>query len=240
MKRIFGFSLPTKCSLAVSITTTTVSLDSYQLNCGLSSEGKLIAQAQAGDADAFCLLAQAYERRIYSLALHYCRNSHDAEDLSQDVWLKAYSGISTFRCEASFYTWLRKIMINCFLNHQRNRSFSWSRAQSGSAGEAESVPKERPGTSDLEITLQNRLAMDKVMQVLAEVTPQQRLSFLLKHHEGMTYEEIARELGCSAGSVKKSVSRTVTKLRQRLGTDDELTDHSGAIGEFHVGSFGNA
>ena len=218
-----------------------MALDFYQPNCGLSSEDELITQAQAGDADAFCLLARAYERRIYSLALHYCRHHQDAEDLAQDVWLKAYGAIPTFRSEASFYTWLRKIMINCVLNHRRARSFSWTRQESdANAVDVRLAPQEAFGPSRVETNLQNRLAMEKVMQVLAEVTPQQRLSFLLKHHEGMTYEEIAKELGCATGSVKKSVSRTVTKLRQRLGADDKSTEYSGGIGEYHVGSFGNA
>ncbi len=220
--------------------TTTVALDFYQPNCA-SSEEELITRAQAGDADAFCLLARTYERRIYSLALHYCRHHQDAEDLSQDVWLKAYGAISSFRSEASFYTWLRKIMINCFLNHRRARSFTWTRLErDSSADDAGLATQETFVHSGLEANLQNRLVMEKVMQVLAEVTAQQRLSFLLKHHEGMTYEEIAKELGCSPGSVKKSVSRTVIKLRQRLGVDDETTEYSEAIGEYHVGRLGNA
>src|SRR5216684_3070274 len=89
------------------------------------SEDELIKRAQAADMDAFCLLAQRFERRIYSLALHYCHNHQDAEDLSQEVWLKSYQALNTFRSESSFYTWLRKITINCFLNRQRARSFRW-------------------------------------------------------------------------------------------------------------------
>jgi RNA polymerase sigma-70 factor (ECF subfamily) len=73
--------------------------------------------------------------------------------------------------------------------------------------------------------LQNRLVVEKVMQALSEVTPQQRLIFLLKHQEGMTYEEIARELGCSIGTVKKSVSRTVAKLREKLGVNNETESY---------------
>src|SRR5260370_32272356 len=80
------------------------------------TEAELIARAQSADTDAFCQLASRYKRRIYSLALHYCHDPHDAEDLSQEVWLKAYQAIVTFRGEASFYTWIRKITINCFLN----------------------------------------------------------------------------------------------------------------------------
>jgi RNA polymerase sigma factor (sigma-70 family) len=70
--------------------------------------------------------------------------------------------------------------------------------------------------------------IDRVKKVLMEVSPQQRLIFLLKYEEGMTYEEISRELGCSTGTVKKSVARTVTKLREELGapgTSEESEDY---------------
>ena len=189
----------------------------------MSAEDELIRRAQAGETDAFCLLAQAHERRIYSLAFHYCRDHQDAEDLSQEVWLKAYAAISTFRSESGFYTWLRKIMINCFLNHRRTRSFRWrSQLTDSATSEDYSTEAEIRSTGvSLETTLQNRLVVEKVMTVLSDVTPQQRLVFLLKHQEGMTYEEISQAMGCSTGAVKKSVSRTITRLRERLGAGDE-------------------
>ena len=83
----------------------------------------LIRRAQAEDIDAFCLLAERYARRIHLLASHYCRNTQDAEDLSQEVWLKAYQAVRTFRFDSSFYTWLRRITINAFLNHRRSSFF---------------------------------------------------------------------------------------------------------------------
>jgi RNA polymerase sigma-70 factor (ECF subfamily) len=189
----------------------------------LSSEAELIRQAQAGDTDAFCLLAQAYERRIYSLAFHYSRERGEAEDLSQEVWLKACAAISSFRYESSFYTWLRQITINCFLNHRRAKSFRWLSQTVDSASTENYAAKDDAGSSarGLETTLQNQLVVEKVMQALTGVTPQQRLIFLLKHQEGMTYEEIAKELGCSPGTVKKSVSRTIAKLREKLGVNEE-------------------
>jgi len=187
----------------------------------LSSEDELIRQAQAGDTDAFCLLAQAYERRIYSLAFHYSRERQDAEDLSQEVWLKAYAALSSFRSESSFYTWLRQITINCFLNHRRRKASRWRGQIDDSAANENSANLSDAGSSGLESALQNHLVVEKVMQALADVTPQQRLIFLLKHQEGMTYEEIAKEIGCSTGTVKKSVSRTVAKLREKLGVNRE-------------------
>ena len=189
----------------------------------MSSEDELIGRAQTGETDAFCLLAEAYERRIYSLAFHYCRDRQDAEDLSQEVWLKAYAALATFRNESSFYTWLRKITINCFLNHHRSRSFPWSikLASNASIDEHTMENDAQSATAGLETTLENRMVVERVMQALAEATPQQRLIFLLKHQEGMTYEEIAKELDCSPGTVKKSVSRTVAKLRKQLGVSEE-------------------
>ncbi len=217
---------PTKLLCPVSIDVTT-GQGHLILGCPLSSEDKLVRQAQAGDTDAFCALARAYERRIYSLALHYCRDHQDAEDLSQEVWLKAYAALSTFRFESGFYTWLRKIMINCFLNHRRAKSFSRRGQQSESMAieDYATVQDGMSGSIAMETTLQNRLVVGKVMQVLSDVSPQQRLVFLLKHQEGMTYEEISKEIGCSTGAIKKSISRTVTRLRQELGVTDESENY---------------
>lgn len=185
-------------------------------------EDELIRRAQSADTEAFCLLAKGYERRIYLLAFHYCHNPEDAEDLSQEVWLKAYQALGSFRGESTFYTWLRKITINCFLNHQRARHYSW-RGQTTditlTGVDSIECDERAASTSNSETTLHNRILAEKVMQALSELTPPQRLIFLLKHHEGMTYEEIAKAVGCSTGTAKKSVFRAVTKLREHLDID---------------------
>ncbi len=191
-----------------------------------TGEDELIRRAQAADMDAFCLLAQRFERRIYSLALHYCHNHQDAEDLSQEVWLKSYQALNTFRGESTFYTWLRKITINCFLNHQRSRSLRWRGQTTGvrlcDVAAIESNERETP-VADSENALLNRIMVEKVMQALSELSSQQRLIFLLKHHEGMTYEEISKAVGCSTGTAKKSMSRAVIKLREHLNVDVQST-----------------
>jgi RNA polymerase sigma-70 factor (ECF subfamily) len=187
-------------------------------------ESQLIRSAQAGDADAFSRLAQGFERRIYSLALHYTRDPHDAEDLSQEVWLKAFRALDTFRGEASFYTWLRQIMVNAFLNHRRGETLHYREARSSDAF----VDTEADTRDELSFMLdgqarnveedyERKILVEGVMQALGELTPQQRLIFLLKHREGMTYEEISKAFGCSTGTVKKSLFRAVAKLRQQLG-----------------------
>ena len=182
-------------------------------------EDELIQRAQSADTEAFCLLAKGYERRIYLLAFHYCHNPQDAEDLSQEVWLKAYQALGSFRGESTFYTWLRKITINCFLNHQRAGRYSWRGQKTDVqllAVDSIESDERAASTSNSETTLHNRILAERVMQALSELTPPQRLIFLLKHHEGMTYEEIAKAVGCSTGTAKKSVSRAVRKLREHL------------------------
>ena len=184
----------------------------------------LIKRAQAADIDAFCRLAECYARRIYLLASHYCRNAQDAEDLSQEVWLKAYQALGSFRFDASFYTWLRRITINAFLNHRRSSFFRRNgqttavqlvQIDSETSFEAQSSSPEN---------LYNKLLFENVVSALAELTPSQRLSFLLRHYEGMSYEEIANAMNCSTGTVKKGVSRAIGKLRAKLSPDTETAE----------------
>jgi RNA polymerase sigma-70 factor (ECF subfamily) len=189
-------------------------------------EHKLIARAQEGDHEAFCLLARSYQRRIYALALHYTRDPHEAEDLSQDVWLKAYRAIGGFRSESGFYTWLRRITINTFLNHQREMKTMYSTGKKAfrlgemvsldELGLTPSEPRHAP-----EERLQQQMMVEKVMEGLSELTAQQRLIFLLKHREGMTYDEIAQACAVSTGTVKKALFRAINRLREYLGVKSD-------------------
>jgi len=186
------------------------------------SDTELIKRAQAQDLDAFCLLAERYARRIHLLASHYCQNTQDAEDLSQEVWLKAYQAVQTFRFDSSFYTWLRRITINTFLNHRRSNFFRWRgnttvvqllQFDSNDSGELVESSSTSPEN------IYNKLLFKNVVNALAELTPSQRLAFLLRHYEGMSYDEIANAMNCSTGTAKKGVWRAIAKLRARLSPD---------------------
>jgi RNA polymerase sigma-70 factor, ECF subfamily len=189
----------------------------------LTDEDQLIRHAQAGDVEAFCRLAKNYQRRIYSLAMHYCRDPHDAEDLSQEVWLKAFKSLQGFRAESSFYTWLRQITINSFLNHRRamtttrDKERTAVRFDSLDGAEEESQRFALSAHGEAEDGLVRKIMVERVMGALGELTPPQRLIFLLKHREGMTYQEIADACECSTGAVKKSLFRSLLKLRAALG-----------------------
>ena len=195
------------------------------------SDADLIKRAQAQDLDAFCALAERYARRIHLLASHYCQNTQDAEDLSQEVWLKAYQAMQTFRFDSSFYTWLRRITINTFLNHRRSNFFRWR----GQSTVVQLLPIDLDDSGELvgsssasPENIYNKLLFENVVNALAELTPSQRLAFLLRHYEGMSYDEIANAMNCSTGTAKKGVWRAIAKLRARLSPDshepEPLTD----------------
>jgi RNA polymerase sigma-70 factor (ECF subfamily) len=189
------------------------------------SDTDLVRRAQADDIDAFCLLAQRYARRIHLLAFHYCRNPQDAEDLSQDVWLKAYQALRSFRSDSSFYTWLRRITINAFLNHRRSSLFRW-RGQTTTVQLVQIDVEPLESRSVSPENLYNKVLFESVVDALAELTPSQRLAFMLRHYEGMTYDEIANAMNCSTGTVKKGVSRAIAKLRARLSPDSDTSDET--------------
>ena len=191
------------------------------------SDADLIKRAQAKDLDAFCLLAERYARRIHLLASHYCQNTQDAEDLSQEVWLKAYQALQTFRFDSSFYTWLRRITINTFLNHRRSSFFR--RQGQVTPVQLLQIDSEAPevfaeSSSVSPENIYNKLLFESVVDALAELTPSQRLAFLLRHYEGMSYDEIANAMNCSPGTVKKGVWRAIAKLRARLSPDADAPD----------------
>ena len=193
-----------------------------------TGEDVLIRLAQGGDQEAFCQLARVYQRRLYALALHYCRNPADAEDLSQEVWLKAFRHLGGFRWESSFYTWLRQITVNTFLNHRRGMTYTHDSEKTTVRMEELSALDAPDGNgaqraAEMEEGFHTGVLIERVMGALGELTPQQRLIFLLKHREGMTYQEISELFGCSTGTVKKALFRAVEKLRVALGVEEGKT-----------------
>lgn len=201
----------------------------------MNQEQELIERAQQGDREAFCQLARGYERRIYAMAFHFTRNPHDAEDLSQEVWLKAYRAIGSYRGEANFYTWLRQIAVNTLMNQQRRGLASMWTSDKKAFRLGELVPLDQLGLAVEEPShrsedgLHQKMMVDRVMGALEDLSPKQRLIFLLKHREGMTYEEISKASGASAGTIKKALFRTVCKLRERLGIGPEEENYSGVV-----------
>jgi RNA polymerase sigma-70 factor, ECF subfamily len=184
------------------------------------TETELIARAKRGDRDAFCLLVSGHKRSMYVLALRFCSNHYDAEDLSQEVFLKAYRAIDRFRGDSSFHTWLRRIMVNTFLSHKRRTVIPQSVDVTDGPGFA---------IAGSDRTAFNNVMVQQVWQRLEGASARQRLMFVMKHQQGLTCEEIAAYFETSVGTVKKTLFRLVDKLRQEFRRPEtKLSEESNA------------
>jgi len=170
----------------------------------------LISRAQNGDVDAFCLLVSDHQRVMYALALRYCCNHHDAEDLVQEVFLSAYRAIRGFRGESTFHTWLRRIMVNAFLSHKRRKELPAMDVTEGAGFPAAGADR----------IAFNNVVVQQILQRLDEIPARQKLMFIMKHQEGLTCEEIADNFGTSVGTVKKTLFRVVDRLRKEFHTPE--------------------
>jgi RNA polymerase sigma-70 factor (ECF subfamily) len=173
----------------------------------VAAETELIARAKRGDVDAFCLLISTHKRAMHGLALRFCGNHHDAEDLLQQAFLNAYRAMDRFRGDSSFHTWMRRIMVNSFLSHKRRKELP--RATDVTEGPGFAI-------AGSDRTAFNNVMVQQILQYLEEVPARQRLMFVMKHQEDLTYEEIADHFGTSVGTVKQTVFRVVEKLRRRF------------------------
>jgi len=181
------------------------------------ADSELIARAQQGDVEAFCLLAANHQRSLYLLALKFSGNHHDAEDLTQEVMLSAFRYIKQFKGMSSFHTWLSRIMVNAFLNQKRKNDPMAGSQRQETTEEAFEVSwgLSRP-IHHAEKTVTNGLLAQQVLGMLESIPPRQRIMFLMKHQEGLTCEEIAESMGTTVGTVKKTLFRVVDKLRQQF------------------------
>lgn len=177
-------------------------------------EAQAIADAQAGDHQAFAKLYALHKRRIYSLCLRMVGNVTEAEDLTQEAFLQLHRKITSFRGESAFSTWLYRLTINVVLMQLRKKGLSLI-----SLDEAmQPAPDEGPGRSfgapDLTLTgAIDRMALERAV---ANLSAGYRLIFVLHDIEGYEHNEIASMLGCSIGNSKSQLHKARLKLRDAL------------------------
>lgn len=174
-----------------------------------TSERRLIEACQRDDREAFRLLFEAHKDRVYSIAFHFSRNETAARDITQQVFLKLFTTIRQFRHDAEFTTWLYRLVANVCMDEQRkNRRFI-------PFGEATEVTEIAERKSQETHFLRRELA-ESVQAVIAELKPKLRMAILLKYFEEMSYEEMAKVLGCSPGTVASRLNRGHKILARRL------------------------
>jgi RNA polymerase sigma-70 factor (ECF subfamily) len=191
-------------------------------------ERDLVRRLQAGDRRAFRDLVDRYQRDVYGLACDLCGNHHDAEDLSQDVFIKAFRAIGGFRADARLGSWLYRITMNAHIDKHRRKPVSVVSIDAPSApGGDEGRPVVLPAADgrDPDQSARARRFQQDVDRALDALTPQERTVFVLRHYNDMRIREISDSLSIAEGTVKSLLFRSVRKLR------DRLSDYQGEVGD---------
>jgi RNA polymerase sigma-70 factor (ECF subfamily) len=178
----------------------------------------LIRQAQAGDLRAFEALVVIYQDKIVTLSYYLTGNQADAQDLAQEVFVRAYTKLRSFRQEADLGTWLHRIAMNLWSNMQRRQKFPNllsldDPVQTGEGEFTRSVASDDP-EGDPEGAFEATELQESVRKALRSLSEEYRIVLVLREIEGYSYGEIARITGCSLGTVKSRMSRARQALRE--------------------------
>jgi RNA polymerase sigma-70 factor, ECF subfamily len=178
----------------------------------------LIREAQRGDAAAFEELVRIYDRAVLRLALHITGSEQDAQDIYQEVFLRAYQSLPRFRFECSFYTWLYRITSNLCLDYLRKRQRSQKHisvmiSAEGEERDALDLVPDRTPAHNPERELMSRELRSRIGRALGSLSPRERIVFDLKHSHGLRLRSIAEILKTSEGAVRNTLFRATQKLR---------------------------
>jgi RNA polymerase sigma-70 factor (ECF subfamily) len=169
-------------------------------------EPGLIEACRRGEREAFCLLFESCKDSVYAIARNFTGDDAGAHDVTQEVFLKLFAAIRGYRGQSQFRTWLYRLVVNvCVDEHRRRRRFI-------PAGPAR-APAPAPTLDD---RLSRREIERQVQTALLTLSPRLRLVLLLRHVEGLSYEEIAAASGCSPGTVASRLNRGHRHLARRL------------------------
>jgi len=179
----------------------------------LPDEKRLIDLSRKGDKDAFRLLVEAYQDRLFGLVFSLAHNREQAEDLIQEIFVKAYFALSSFEGQSAFYTWLYRIASNHCLDYLRKKRLP-------------QISIDRPVGDESEATLEDTLeapssdSPDAPMEAASEATalldaldPEQKLILSLRELEGYSYEDLAEMLKCPLNTVKSRLNRAREALK---------------------------
>ncbi len=176
-------------------------------------EETLIIQAQQGNVSAFESLIYRYDGKLTGIIYQIAGNTEDTQEIYQEAFLKVFKSIKKFRFKSEFYTWLFRIVINTCLTYkkQANRSRFESYSQNDSLNWKVAGTEQTPE----ELVLASELGQ-KIDAGIQELSPKERVVFVLRHYEGYRLREIAEILDYSEGTVKNYLFRATQKMKAYL------------------------
>lgn len=179
---------------------------------------QLVAKARSGDLESFEALVQLYEKRIFHIAYKIVESLHEAEDVLQEAFLKAFENLSKFRGESSFYTWIVQIAVNAALQRVQKRLRPQTVPLDEMIGDDDNFrPEQIVAWDENPEKLYSRKETQQILEeAIASLPIIYRTVFLLKDVENMPMEEIARTLEISLPAAKSRLIRARLELRETL------------------------
>jgi RNA polymerase sigma-70 factor (ECF subfamily) len=174
-----------------------------------AAERELVEACQRGEREAFDQLVVRYQRDIYRLCYRYVNNHEDANDLAQEVFLKAWRGMGRFRGESSFSTWLYRIAVNACLNFRAARRPATQELP-------EALPDPRMGAAG---RVESEEQARRVRAAVGRLPEKQRATLILKVYHELTHEEVAEILGSTVGTVKANLFHALGNLRKLMAQE---------------------
>ena len=183
-----------------------------------AQELEWIKRAQRGDGEAFGLLVERYQRRIFSLVYHLVRRREDVEDLAQEVFIKAFRSVQSYNFQASFVTWLSRVAVNhCYDYLRRLRvspvTYYSEMSEEGQRNLEASVESVEEGGLD---QAERAAVQELVGKLLARAPAKDRLILTLKEMEGYSVEEISDLLNLKPSTVKVRLHRARKRMLEDI------------------------
>jgi RNA polymerase sigma-70 factor (ECF subfamily) len=187
------------------------------------NETHLIERVCSGDLYAFQEIVERYKKKVYYIAYDIVGDHHDAEDVSQEVFIKMYRALDRFRKDAKMSSWLYQIAVNTSIDSLRRKKTKprinvedldqvRRREQALESASPEANPERRAVTS---------LMQEHIDRALHKITPQERAVFVMRHYNEFKIKEIADVLDVSSGTVKSLLFRALKKLRKELASPQD-------------------
>jgi RNA polymerase sigma-70 factor (ECF subfamily) len=181
------------------------------------SDQQLVQRVQAGEKAAFDLLVRKYQHRVLKLVSRFVSDAAEAEDVSQEAFIKAYRALASFRGDSAFYTWLYRIAINTAKNalvSNRRRPVDFDLdLQDPDQYDRHARLKEGDTPEGVLLTEEIRSVVEKAMEQLPEDL---RTAIVLRELEGLSYEEIAEAMDCPVGTVRSRIFRAREAIDKKL------------------------
>ena len=175
-----------------------------------NDEQLLVECVQRGEMPAFQELVEKYKQKVYYMALDMTGNHYDAEDLSQEVFMKVFLSIKNFRGDSKLSSWLYRIAMNTCIDKTRRKRLKLVEL------DEKVVEKPSPGENP-QSAMEARSTQMQIDQALQKLPPRQRCIFVMRHYNELMLREIAEILKISEGTVKAQLFRAIRKLQKDLG-----------------------